>query len=881
MKSWWRKRREFDEEIASHLAMAKRDRLERGESATHADSAARLELGNVSLIRETTRDAWGWRWLEELGRDSRYGLRMMRRTPGITAVAILTLALGIGANTAIFSLVDAFLLKLLPVKDPQQLVIINRTVPTGGIENDFTYLTFEQFRDRNHSFSGLFARDDSRVSVTIAGRPELVWGDFVSGSYFEVLGVTGMLGRTFTPGDDRAGQKPVAVITYSFWERQFASDPSIVGKPIFVGKIPFTVIGVTPPEFHGLGRANVGVDVILPMFIQPQLALKDHDTFEVIARLKPGVTPEQARADLDVIFQQALREATGTSLTPQQQSELSAQRISIKPGLRGTANPNDSFAQGLRILLVVVGIVLLIACVNIANLLLARGAARQKEIAVRLALGAGRGRLIRQLLIECVSLAVLGGALGLLFAKWSVSMLLTVLFYGDSPVPFELPLDAKMFAFTAGLSVLTGILFGLVPALAATHVDLNPALKGTESTSESHPLRGGFAKSLIVSQVALSLALLVGAGLLLRSIRQLYAVDSGYDRNRVVTMWAFPVLIGYDHTKELSLYGDLLDKLNAIPGVQSASISRFRMVFGKWNRRVWVQGAEPIAGDTRAAYCDPIGPRFFETLGIPLLLGREILPSDTASSGKVAVISESMARNYFPDQNSIGRRFGFDGPQSSGSTEVVGVAKDIKHQPNRNERREAVYIPYTQAPPEILGQINLLFRTDVNLAGVIPAVRREVQSVEPNLPLVDIKTEAAEMDEYLGDERSLATLLSFFGALALGLASIGLYGTMSYAVARRSKELGIRMVLGAQKRDMLWMVLREILSLVAIGVAIGIPVAFGAGRLLASMLFGVKTTDPETFSLCILVMFAIGILAGYLPARKATRVDPMIALRYE
>ena len=803
--------------------------------------------------------------------DLRYGVRMLCKNPGFTAVAVITLALGIGANTAISSLVDAFLLRLLPVKNPEQLFFV-----TG----DFPYPTFEEFRDRSQSFSSMFAFDQSHVNVVVDGQGEYLDGDFVSGSYFDVLGVSAILGRTFTADDDKPGKKPVAVISYGYWRRRFAGNPSVLGKTIYLGGIPFVVTGVMSPKFFGTNVAGRTADLVLPMFTQPQLALKDHNTFEIMVRLKPGVSQEQARADLDVIYHRVLIQATGSRLSPQLEQQIRNQRIELKIGLRGTPVLSGEFENELRILMAVVGIILLIASVNVANLLLARATSRQKEIAVRLAIGASRGQLVRQLLTESVLLSVLGGALGLLVAEWGVGALLTVLTYGRDPISFQLTLDIRMLAFTCAVSLLTGLLFGLAPALRATRVDLNPILKGGEAHTQSRPWFS-LAKSLVVSQVALSLILLVGAGLLIRSLWRLYQVDTGFNRDNVLTGWIYPVLAGYDRAKEMSLYQELLEKLQTIPGVRSASLSRFRLLSGRPRRDLWVQGSVPASDADPQVYRYPVGPRFFETVGIRLMLGREFLVADAETAPKVVVVSESVARKFFPNENPIGKRLGFDKPEANADIQIVGVASDIQPDLRQQQPRRAVYIPYTQAPPDMLGQMNVVVRTALDPNSLIPSVRNQIQSIDKSLPLFGIQTQADEADQKLGGERSLATLLSLFGTLALALASIGLYGTISYSVARRTKEVGVRMALGAQRREILTMVLRETLSLVVIGIAIGIPAAAAAMRLISSQLFGVTPTDPATISTATLLMIIVAGCAGYFPARRATKVDPMVALRYE
>jgi putative ABC transport system permease protein len=838
-------------------------------------------LGNQGLIQESLREIWTWTSFEQIIQDLRYAWRTMRRSPGFTVTAVMTLALGIGANTAIFSLIDAFLLRLLPVRHPEQLAIVQRALPMGGIHDSFSYPAFEQFRDRNRSFSGMFAWDGSTVILSIDGQPEVVSGDFVSGSYFDVLGVKAIVGRTFTAADDRPGNPPVAVISYSYWSRRFGGDTSVVGKTVSLGGAPFAIIGVTSQHFFGRRPAGRSAELVLPMFVHSRLALKDHDTFQIMGRLRPGISAEQARTDLDVTYHRVLLEAAGSRLSTQRDSEIRAERIDLKPGLRGAADTDERFAIELKILLAVVGIALLIACVNVANLLLSRAAARQREIAVRLAIGASRKRVIRQLLTESILLASIGGALGLLFAKWGIGVILAVLSYGHEPIPFDLSVDLRILSFTAAVSLLTGIFFGLTPALMATQFNMNPILKGTGAATNSHPLRQLLANSLVIVQVALSLVLLIGAGLLLRTLQQIYAVDTGFEREKVLLAWILPAAAGYDHAREMMLYRELSDKLNQIPGVESATLSRYRLVTSRPYRKISVEDSRARGNDDHEVFCVPVGPRFFDTMGIRLLMGRDFSMADTANAPKVAIVSESMARTYFQAENAIGKHVTFEASGARVATQVIGVVKDIRRAPWRDGSAAAVYLPIMQAPADDLGQMNLVVRTKANPASILASIRHCVQTMAKDLPVTDAQTQKQEIDDNLGGQRSLATLLSFFAALTLLLASIGLYGTMSYAIERRTKEVGIRMALGAEKRDVLRMVLAETATLVAIGVAIGIPLTTGAMRFIASMLFGVTTTDPATLLSAVLGMFAIALLAGYLPARRATKLDPTVALRHE
>lgn len=858
-----RSERELRDELESHLEMRIEDHIRSGMPPDEARRIALIESGGLESAKEAYRDRRGLPLLQNFFQDCHYTLRTLRNSPGFTLTTLLILALGIGANTAIFSLVDAFLLRPLPVKNPQELVVIHRGFPIT---------TYEQFRDQNHSFTGVFAYDDSHVTVTIDGQPDYVDGDFVSGNYFDVLGIAAFAGRTLHADDDRVGRQPAAVISYRYWVDRFNRQPAAIGKTVYLAGQACTIVGVTGPGFFGRSVAGKSADIVLPLFLQRDLGLKDHDSVFLMGRLRPGVSLQQARADLDVLYRRLA--------TTQTQREVRSKPLELTSGIRGTSNSGDTFPAELRILAVVAGIALLIACVNIANLLLARASGRHREIAVRLSIGASRARLIRQLLTESIVLAMAGGALGLLFAKAGLSLLLGVLSYGNGPIPFDLDIDVRILAFTATISLLTGILFGLAPAWAASKVDLAPILKGGPRNAEARTLRLSTANILVVVQVALSLVLLIGSGLLIRTLRALHDVDFGFERENVVLAWVFPALAGYDHAKEMALYRDLPQKMSGIPGVSSASLLRIRMLRGGWYRNVWAESAETVPEQQRKVRCDPVGPRFFETMGIPLLYGREFSAADSETAPKVAVISEKMARKFFSGQNPIGLHIGFGAPATK-DVRIVGIARDVRHRVPEDRPAESVYIPYTQATAENLGQMNLIVRTAVSPLTVVTAMRRELQSIDRDLPLVGVQTQAEEIENQSGSQRSLATLLSIFGTLALLLTAMGLYGTVSHAVGRRTKEIGIRMALGAAKHEVLWMVLRQALMLIVIGIAIGIPVAVAASRMIASMLFKVAAWDPAAIAASVLLMFVSAVLATWIPARRATRVDPMVALRYE
>ena len=846
-----------------------------------------------------------------LGQDLRYAARMMVKSKAFAAVAVLSLALGIGANTALFSLIDAVLLKTLPVKKPNELVLFNwvggprglsfgirgstKTDAASGLRTStsFSYLTFERFRDNNDTLADVFAFVSlSQLNVSVDGQPEIATGQYVSGGYYPGLGVRAAMGRTLTPEDDKAGAAPVAVITNRYWQRRFGQDPEALGKLVNINNVSFTIVGITPSEFIGASQVGFSPDLSIPFSMQPQVSPHESSLdgpwfwwLQIMGRLNAGVTTEQAAASFENTFQQSAQEGWDAAMVrfpKQAQAQGSAPRdvprLLAASGAQGMTELRTAYSQPLKILMAIVGFVLLIACANVANLLLARAATRQKEIAVRLALGASRWRLVRQLLTESVLLATLGGAAGVLFAYWGKDMLLTLRPWGGGDLGVDLKIDLRVLGFTIAVSLATGLLFGLAPALRATKVDLTPALKDN-ARSVTGGTRSILTKSLIIVQVSMSLVLLVGAGLFVRTLRNLQNVDIGFNRENLLLFNVEPGLSGYDRAQMAQLYRRMTERLEAIPGVRSASVSLIPLLSGQGQTRgIDVQGYTPQPGVDDDVKVNTVSEHFFETMEIPILLGRALSPRDDESAPKVAVINQMLAHKYFGDEIPLGRRFGFGGPETAGQIEIIGVARDAKYTGMRNQTESTVYLPYPQSIPR---WATFIVRSSGNATALTASVRDAVREVDSNLPIFAVKTQSQQADESLVQERLFATLSSFFGVLALLLACIGLYGVMSYGVARRTNEIGIRMALGATAPRVTRMVMRETMLVVGIGVAIGLGAAVATTRLVAAMLFGLAPTDPLTVLLAVVLMITVAALAGYIPARRAARVDPMIALRYE
>jgi predicted permease len=841
--------------------------------------------------------------ITDLWQDVNYGLRMLRRSPVFTAVAVLSLALGIGANTTIFSVVDALMLKTLPVRNPEQLVQV--TTSDAGFYS--SYPSFERYRDLTDVFSGVSAIclvDRYNVRLNNApGGPALndagqVGIGLVSGNYFSTLGVGTVIGRPLSADDDREpGGHPVAVISYSYWERRLQRASDVVGRTLTMNDTTYSIVGVAPRGFSGewIGQPS---DVWVPIAMQAQVVpekplLTDPraNWVRIIARVKPGVAIRQAEAVAQVRYQQLLRERAGPNPSPPESQRIAQSQLLLASEARGFSPQRQSFGQPLMIVMIVVGLVLLIACANVANLLLARAAVRQQEIVVRAALGASRSRIVRQLLTEGFLLVGAGGALGALFAAWGTSALAAFLGSGlprmgfSTPVTIDLDLrlDLRMLAFTAAVCLVTGLLFGLAPAFRASRVALAPLLGRRGADSGGSAGRFSLGKGLVILQVALSLLLLVGAGLFLRTLRNLKSQDIGLERQNVLLVWAAPFQTGRSGAAVAALYQTVQKRISALPGVISASPSNAGVLTGGGSgapsERLTVEGQSPKPGLSGGIAGAAVGPGFFNTTGMTLLAGRDFTERDTETSPHVAIINETLARFEFGEKNAIGKHFTRVG-ETAYSWEIIGVVKDTKDRNLRQKDLGVTYAPYRQQVNR-LAIMCLAVRTSGNPASVAARVRQELGDIDPGLPVLNITTVDEQLNGILIQERLTAALAGFFGVLATLLACLGLYGVISYTTARRTNEIGIRLALGATSVHVLRMVLKESLVLVLVGIAIGVPVAFAATRLIATMLFGVGAADPLTIGIAIVLMIAVATLAALVPARRASRVDPLVALRYE
>jgi predicted permease len=898
---WWQlKKRDADleRELQSDLDLEAEEQRESGLSVEDARYAARRALGNTTLIRERTHEAWGWAPFEHLWQDLRYAWRQLLHAPGFTITAILILALGIGAVTAVFSLIDAALLKMLPVQNPEQLVEFKSLNPDFPVNDAFSYPAFKSFQTQTQVISGALAfRKLYKLDLELDGRGGLAEGQLVSGSYFSVLGVNAIQGRTILPADDSiAAQNSVAVISYDYWRTRFALDPNIIGRRVLLNNVPFLIIGVTQPEFYGVApgeKIDVSVPISTVAAVNPGFAaaggpadaLKSpfRNWLHVMGRLQPGVSNSQATASLEPVYAQAMRDAAASLAgmpidSPAIRQAFLRCRLQLEPGGQGLASLRQQFSKPLWIVMAVVGLLLLITCANVANLLLARANAREKEVAVRLALGAGKRRLIFQLLTESLLLALIGGAAGIGLAYWGSSSLLALMAQGRSPVSLSVHLDLSVLGFALAVSLLTALIFGTIPAWRAT--DINPS-QGLAQSARTQPgsARHRLGKSLVVLQVAISLVLVIGAGLLTRTLANLRDFYPGFNRENVLLFSLDPPVIGY--TDVVPLYEQLLNRLQTIPGVHSVSFSVHEpLSTNASTTTVRVQGAPAgQADDLASVNVEPIGPYYFATMQVPILRGREFSWSDRDGTTKVAIVNESMARHYFGDADPIGRFVSIPGYRGDASwLQIVGEVHDIKVHNLRESAEFMLYQPFLQAPE---GGATFEIRTKTEPEHIQAAALDAIKAVDSRLPIFGVKTLDNQLDDSLVEERLVASLSGLFGLLALLLTCVGLYGLMAYNVHRRTSEIGIRMALGAERGRIARMILRETLLLVACGLVLGLPAAALASRLIASQLFGLKAADPMTFFAACFIMAAVATAASYLPARRAASIDPMRALRTE
>jgi macrolide transport system ATP-binding/permease protein len=887
--------RELDEELGAYLEMAAAEKMREGMSRKEAVRAVRLERGNLELTKEVVRSGTWESFIETCWRDVRFGVRTLRKSPGFTAAVVLTLALGIGATTAIFTLIDAVMLKFLPVANPRQLYRLgdnNGCCVMVGTQNGgsfvlYSYQLYENLRDHTPEFSELAAFEPwtSDLSVRRNGSAnEPYKGEFVSGSYFNTLGVHAFAGRLLAPPDDSASAPPVAVMNYHTWQAHFGLDPSVIGSTLNINGVPCAIAGVTPPGFYGDTLRSDPPDFWLPLAGDPEKWRLSNAAVEwlyLLGRLKSGFAPEPVQARLTVELQEWLN--SHREVIPERdRKDIPQQHVHLTPAGHGVEKLQTDYETGLHLLVTLSALLLLIACANIANLLLARGSANRSQIALRLALGAPRHRLIRQVLTESVLLALVGGAAGLYIAYTGTHAILLLAFRGADFVPIDARPSLPVLGFAVLLSLITGIVFGILPAWTASKSDPLDALRGAgRSTADRSSL---LQKPLIIAQVAFSIVLLIGAGLVTQSLRNLEDQHFGFVTDGRLIVKVSPGLDGYTADNLAGLYQRLEETMPQIPGVRSASLSWYSPLGGdNANERVYIQGKPPDYRWTAPSW-DRVGPHYFETIGTRLLRGRAIDERDMPGAPNVAVINETFAGKFFPNDDPIGQHFGMTDLSHSSDYEIVGIVEDAKYQDTRGPAYATFFLPLLQTPPResFRGWVGAI---ELHVAGrpenIESAVRKALADVDPKLSVLSMMSFGEQVARNFNQERLIARLTELFGVLALILACIGLYGVTAYAVARRTNEIGIRMALGADRSNVLGLVLRSALVQLALGLAIGIPAALAGGLLLAHQLYGVKSYDPTILAPAAIVLSGCAILAASVPARRATRVDPIVALRYE
>ncbi len=895
--SFFRKRvheSEMEEELRAHLQMEAQQRIAAGVPAAEAYQAAQRSFGGVEQVKEYCRDQRTFQWIEQFLQDVHYALRSFRKSPGFTLVAVLSLGIGIGANTAFFSLLDDVFLRSLSVERPGELVLFRwlsgpdglvrgvegtiKNEPGTGLRTSTSISPFvyERMRGQEEVLTSVFGFAElQQLNIGVDGHSEARSGQVVTGDYFRGLGVRAFRGRTLTPEDDQPGVPLSAVISYAFWQERFAGEDSAIGKTIRLNMTPATIVGVLPPKFETTLNLGVKPSVTLPLsFVTQADSSRDRSWWlNVMGRLRQGVTVDQAQAKLEPIFVHAARDAwhVGRPTEPIPDAPF---RLQLDAGRQGLMDARRVQALSLRILGGLAGLILLIACANVASLLLARSATRRREFAVRLSVGAGRGRLVRQLLTESILLALMGGGLGIVVAHWGREALGQL-----QPIGAEsLSLNFQVFAFTFGISLLTGLIFGLVPAWQATHVDPNQALKGG-GLANNGGVRFGLRNTMMVGQIGMSVVLLVGAGLFLRTLHNLRAVNTGFDRQNLLLFRVDAGLSGYTGTRIRPLYERMLERLSAIPGVQAAALARHPLLSGsRRTSSLHFETSRP-AGSANGAAVNLISPGFFATMDIPLLLGRDFTPGDHEGRPLVAIVNESFARRAFPGENPLGQRFSYESPyRRDRSFEIVGVVKDALYYGVRSGVPATVYTPFYQ---EAARQANFTLRTQIDPMSIADAVRQVVHEIDPNLPIFNLRTQEDQIDAIVSEERLFAALSAVLGSVALLLTCIGLYGLLAHQMAARTREIGLRIALGASANAVLMLAVRGGVQMAVLGIGVGLGAALALTRFASRILFGVNALDPLTLFGASALLLVVAALACWLPARRAANVDPMVALRYE
>ncbi len=875
---------DLDREFAHHIAERRDELIASGVSPRDAEAQARRQFGNPTAQKERTRDADLLMWIETSVADIRHAFRTLRRSPAFALVAILSLSLGIGANTAIFSLINAVMLKSLPVRHPEQLAAV--AMGDFFADHNFSNPLWEQVRDRQDMFDGAFATARTQFNLTTGGEVRRATGEYVSGDYFSVLGVRPAVGRVIGHADDVRGCPAIAVLSAPFWQSEFGGDPGSVGKQIMLGGHSFEIVGVADPSFFGT-HVGTATQIYAPLCAQAVISgsnanLDDRDNWwiTVIARLKPGAAPAELLGRLNALAPAVFQATVPARYSAKDQAQYEKTTLVVDPQPGGLSGLRDTYRSSLYTLMVVVGVELLIACGNVATLLLARARVREREAAVRLAVGAGRGRLVRQLLTESLVLAAIGAALGVLFAQWGTRLLVSLLSENTNAFWLDLSVDWRMLGFTAAVAVLTGVVFGIVPALRASGVDPQSAMRGTGRGITDERRRFPLAKTLVAGQVALSLTLLIAAGLLLGSFRRLTAIDLGFRSDNVLVVNTDISHAGLATDARNGMYQSLLERLRAIPGARSVAHGIVPMNGMAANDALVVDGFVPGSPGDAVVWANSISAGFFETMGMPLVSGRNFGPADRPATQPVAIVNESLARKFFRGRNAVGQLYHtMDGDKPGPSVQIIGVVRDAKYESITEDHSETVFLAASQDEQPGNGTV-FVIRTAGPPSAIIPAVRSAISSVN-NTITFNFKTLDGIVSASLARPRLLARLSAFFGVLALMLAIVGLYGTMAYTVERRRGEIGIRIALGAARSRVLGMVLGEAGWIVLGGIAGGIVLAAGATRWFSSLLYGMQPTDAATYVLSGVILAVVALAASAIPAWRAAQLDPMEALREE